>query len=307
MAILNRAHNDFHGEQTGFFGFFDVENDKEASTALFDAAAAWLRSRGAKSLRGPYNPSTNYEIALLVEGFEEPPAIMMTYNYPYYVDLIEGYGFQKAMDLYTYSIDVKDFVVRDKLTRVSERVKTRQKIRIRKVNMKDYESEVARIREIYNDAWSANWGFVPVSEEEFAHLAKDMKQIVNPNIVFIAEQEIEGSSQSKPIGFMLAVPDLNRALKKLNGRLLPFGIFKLLWHSRRVGAVRVITTGVVREHQSLGVASVFYEAIYREAPANGYPGGEVGWVLETNVLMNRVIEVLGARRNKTYRIYEVAL
>jgi hypothetical protein len=162
------------------------------------------------------------------------------------------------------------------------------------------------VRRVYNDAWSRNWGFVPVTDEEFEHLGKDLKQLVDPRVVLIAEQHREGS-EPRPVGFMLAVPDLNRALKKMNGRLLPFGLIKLLWHSRKIHSIRIITMGVIREFQSLGGGAIFLKEIYERAPAAGFPSGEMSWVLENNVMMNRAAEAIGGRRTKTYRIYEMPI
>lgn len=305
MVILNNAHNDFHAERAGFFGFFECEEDEETAITLLDAAREWLSSRGMEVMRGPVNPSTNYECGLLVEGFDVDPAIMMTYNPPYYADVLERYGFKKAMDLYAYSIDAENFNFSDKLKRVSDRTRERSGISVRTVNLKDFEREVEIVRQVYNDAWSDNWGFVPVSREEFEHLAKDLKQIVDPNVVFIAER-IDANG-NEPIGFFLAVPDLNRALKKINGRLFPFGLLKLLWHSRKINFIRIITMGVIKKYQNLGTAAIFYDAIYNGVPEHGYPYGEMSWVLENNLLMNRAAELIGGKRTKTYRIYELPL
>ena len=170
--------------------------------------------------------------------------------------------------------------------------------------MKDFKNEVEIIRQVYNDAWSRNWGFVPMSEEEFDHLAKDLKQIVDPRVVLIAEQVFDGSTP-RAVGFLLAVPDLNRALKKISGRLLPLGLLKLLWHSRKISSIRVITMGGILEFQNLGMGSIFLDEIYRRGPAAGFPTGEMSWVLENNVMMNRAAELIGGRRTKTYRIYEM--
>jgi GNAT superfamily N-acetyltransferase len=307
MAIVNHAHNEFHNERAGFFGFFEVDDDYDAAATLLDAASEWVRSRGARVIRGPVNPSTNYECALLVEGFDQDPAVMMPYNFAYYAEFLERYGFNKAMDLYAFDIAEKYFIVSDKLTRVADRLRKKDKISVRPVNMKNFKGEVEIVRNIYNDAWSVNWGFVPVSEEEFSHLAKDLKQIVDHRVVLIAEQEVEGSLTPRPIGFLLAVPDINRALKKLSGRLLPFGLLKLLWHSRKISFIRIITMGIVREYQSMGAGAIFLDEIYRRGPGSGYPSGEMSWVLENNVMMNRAAELIGGRRSKTYRIYEMPL
>jgi hypothetical protein len=304
MAILNRAHNEFHNEHAGFFGFFEVENDRPAAASLLDAARDWVRSRGADLIRGPMNPSTNYECALLVDGFEMDPMVMMTYNPAYYVELLEEYGMNKAVDLYAYDIGAHYFNHSEKLQRVAERLRKKSNISVRAVDMKKFKDEVGIIRQVYNDAWSRNWGFVPMTEDEFEHLAKDLKQIVDPRVVLIAEQANEGG-RSKPVGFLLAVPDINRALKKINGRLLPFGLLKLLWHSRKINTIRVITMGGIVEFQNLGMGSVFLDEIYRRGPAAGYPTGEMSWVLENNVMMNRAAELIGGRRTKTYRIYEM--
>ena len=304
MAILNRAHNEFHNERAGFFGFFEVENDEQAAGALLGAARDWVLGRGAAIIRGPVNPSTNYECALLVEGFDLDPMVMMTYNPPYYAALLEGYGMKKAMDLYAYDIAADYFNHSNKLQRVAERLRKKSNIKVRTVNMKDFKNEVEIIRQVYNDAWSRNWGFVPMSEEEFDHLAKDLKQIVDPRVVLIAEQVFDGSTP-RAVGFLLAVPDLNRALKKISGRLLPLGLLKLLWHSRKISSIRVITMGGILEFQNLGMGSIFLDEIYRRGPAAGFPTGEMSWVLENNVMMNRAAKLIGGRRTKTYRIYEM--
>jgi len=304
MAILNRAHNEFHNERAGFFGFFEVENDEQAARALLDAAREWVLGRGATVIRGPVNPSTNYECALLVEGFDLDPMVMMTYNPPYYAALLEDYGMRKTMDLYAYDIAADYFNHSNKLQRVAERLRKKSNIRVRTVNMKDFKNEVEIIRQVYNNAWSRNWGFVPMSQEEFDHLAKDLKQIVDPRVVLIAEQTIDGGAP-RAVGFLLAVPDLNRALKKISGRLLPSGLLKLLWHSRKISSIRVITMGGILEFQNLGMGSIFLDEIYRRGPAAGFPTGEMSWVLENNVMMNRAAELIGGRRTKTYRIYEM--
>jgi hypothetical protein len=304
MAILNHAHNEFQNERVGFFGFFEVENDQQAAASLIDAARDWVRARGADVIRGPVNPSTNYECGLLVEGFDLDPMVMMTYNPPYYAELLEACGMKKAMDLYAYDIAASYFNHSNKLQRVAERLRKKSNISVRTVNMKDFKNEVGIVRRVYNDAWSRNWGFVPMSEEEFDHLAKDLKQIVDPRVVLIAEQEIEGGGR-RSVGFLLAVPDINRALKKINGRLLPLGLLKLLWHSRKLGAIRVITMGGIIELQNLGIGSILLDEIYRRAPAADLGTGEMSWVLENNVMMNRAAEMVGGRRSKTYRIYEM--
>lgn len=228
---------------------------------------------------------------------------MMPYNFEYYQELFVQYGFQKAMDLYAYEIGVSVFNLSEKLKRVADRLKSKYNISLRNINLKDFKNEVQIVRQIYNDAWSANWGFVPVSEEEFKHLANDLKQIVDPSVVFVAERQ-EEDGKKRPIGFFLAVPDINRALKKTNGNLFPTGLLKLLWHSRKIGYIRIITMGVVREFQPLGIAAVFYDEIYRRASSGKFKDGEMSWVLENNTMMNRSAELIGGKVSKVYRIYE---
>jgi hypothetical protein len=274
---------------------------------LLDAACDWLHKRGAEFVRGPMNPSTNYECGLLVEGFDSPPRIMMPYNHAYYAGLIESSGFQKVMDLYAYDISHQSFRRGSKLDRVSERLKKNDRITVRTVNIKDFKREVELVRRVYNDAWSNNWGFVPVTEEEFNHLAKDLKQLVDPDVVLIAEQD-NAKGERTPVGFLLAVPDINIVLKRVNdGRLLPFGLLKLLWLGRKINQIRVITMGVVRSHQPMGLGSIFLSEIHKRAPEAGYYSGEMSWVLENNVMMNRAADLIGGRQTKTYRIYEKKL
>jgi hypothetical protein len=307
MAIINHRHNEFHGEKAGFFGFFEVEEDYDAARSLFEAARDWVGARGATVLRGPVNPSTNYECGLLVDAFDRDPAVMMTYNPPFYAGLIERFGFRKAMDLFAYEVDKESFISSDKLRRVADRLRKNEQISVRCVDLKKINREVEIVRRIYNAAWSENWGFVPVTEQEFEHLAKDLKQIVDPKIVMIAEQTVAGQSEPRPVGFFLAVPNINLALRKINGRLFPLGLPKLLWYSRKIDSIRIITMGVVKDVQGLGIAALFYDEMWDRGPKIGYIHAEMSWILENNVLMNRAARMLGGRRSKTYRIYEMFL
>ena len=296
-AILDRNHNDFHNEQAGFFGFFESIHDPNVSRALLDSARAWLTERGARVIRGPVNPSTNYECGLLVEGFDSSPVLMMTYNPPWYQDLIEGAGFRKAKDLYAYWIDPRQGPGA-RAGRIAARCQERYKVNVRSVRLKDIDSEADALWALYNAAWVGNWGFVPVTRDEFRHLAREMKPLVVPELTLIAE--IEG----KPAGFALGLPDINRVLRHLRGRLLPFGIFRLLYQKRRIRQFRVLAFGVKREFQLLGVAAPLYTALIANAARLGYEGCEFSWQLEDNFLVNRSVEALGGRLYKRYRIYE---
>ncbi|MFQ6617789.1 MAG: N-acetyltransferase [Fidelibacterota bacterium] len=298
-AILNRNHNEFQGERTGFFGFFESVNDREVSDTLFDAAAEWLKKRGMEVMRGPMNFSTNDECGLLVEGFNSSPVIMMTYNPPYYSELIENYGFKKAKDLYAYMIDNPE--PPEKLVRGVELIKRKKNISLRNVNLKKFDEEVEVIHDIYNSAWEKNWGFIPMTDDEFYYLAKNLKTIVNPELAFIAE--VNGL----PAGFSLAIPNVNEALIKINGRLFPSGFIKLLWYFKKIKSLRIITMGVKKEFRFMGIDALFYLETFRAGVRRGYKWAEMSWILEDNLMMIRALEDLNARRYKTYRIYDLPL
>jgi hypothetical protein len=300
-AILNNNHNNFHNERTALFGFFECVNDRDAASALLERAAQWGREQGMTCLRGPMNYSTNETAGLLVEGFDSSPFIMMPHNPAYYAELVENAGFEKSMDLYAWFL-LTDKGLNPKIVRVGERVLKDQNIRVRSINMKKFWSDVAIIKNIYNDAWSTNWGFVPMTDEEFEHLARDLKLVVDPRVVLIAEKNGE------PVAFSLALPDINQALKKINGRLFPLGLPLLLYHTRHIQRVRVLALGISKKVQNwngLG-AALYYESFRRGVDA-GYRSCEFSWTLENNDLINRSMQLFGAQVYKKYRIYERAL
>ena len=245
------------------------------------------------------NFSTNEECGLLIDGFDSSPVIMMPYNPRYYVDFFDRFGLKKGRNLLAYSL-TKDQVPPKDLQNKLEKIRERAGIVIRKINMSDFQGEIRRVKEVYNSAWSHNWGFVPMTDEEINHMAYQLKKIVDPDLVLFAE--IDG----KPIGFSMALPDINQALKKINGRLFPFGLLKLLWHSRKIDGVRVPIMGVVHEYQNKGIAAMFgVESFKVGTEKKGYVRGEMSWILEDNALMIRALERMGARIYKTYRIYEI--
>ncbi len=296
VATVNNRHNEFHKENIGFFGFFECVEDQEIANALFDKAVEYLRNMKVDLVRGPANLTSNDDWGLLLNAFDAPPMVMMPYNPPYYRELIENYGFKKVMDLYAYWQNTDD--VSDKAGRVAEKIKSRSKVSFRKINIKDWDNEVKRIRRIYNEAWSLNWGFVPMTESEFNHLAKDLKMILDPDFIIIAEDG------DRPVGFSLTLPDVNQALKKINGKLLPFGIIRLLYNLKKIKTVRVITMGLIPEYHKKGLDSVLYFETLKAGKRKGIIGGELSWVLETNEMMNRIAQSLGARIYKTYRLYD---
>jgi len=302
-AIINSRHNEFHNDKIGFFGFFESINDFGVASRLFDAAAEFLRVRGMDTMRGPCNFSTNDEIGFLVKGYDSPATIMNTYTPEYYLELAEKYGMKKAMDLYGYYLD-DTMPIAERVVKVAEKVQHREDLVIRKLNLKKLREEVEKVKYIYNKAWEKNWGFVPLTDEEIDHMADDLKMIIDPNIAFFAE--VKGN----PIGFSLSLPNMNEILIKLDGRLLPTGIFKLLYYMkihRIVKGVRTLIMGLIPEYRGRGIDNLLYLETIRQGPLHGYHWSEMGWILETNFKMNRAIEALGGRLHKVYRIYDYAL
>lgn len=296
-AIQDRNYMEFHSEKAGFFGFFECVNEPSVAAALLGAARTWLLERGTEIIRGPVNPSTNYECGVLVEGFNSPPVVMMSYNPPYYDALIQGAGLRKAKDLYAYWAPTEGAPM-ERFQRVAARSVEANEVKIRPIRMKAFAEDVELVWNVYNSAWSRNWGFVPVTRDEFIFMAHDMKAILEPGLVLL------GEVQGKVVGFALGLPDINQALKHTNGRLFPLGLLKILYHKRSIRSLRVLVLGVVEEYRTAGVAAGFYAELFRQAVRLGYNGCEASWILEDNTLMNRSAKALGGKRYKTYRIYE---
>jgi GNAT superfamily N-acetyltransferase len=298
-AIINHLHNEVHGEKTGFFGFFETLPDAGVPAYLFRAAADWLQSHGMERMRGPASFSSNEEWGLLVDGFDRPPMVMMTYNPPAYARYLEDYGFVKARDLVAYYIS-GDVPVPDVLLRAA-RLTDSSPVTIRSMDMKHYYEDVAKVREVYNSAWEKNWGFVPMTREEIDHMARELKPVVDPDFVLFAE------SEGKTVGFSLVLPDANQALRAANGRLFPFGLVRMLLAARRIKEVRVLTLGVIPGYRRRGIDTMLYRRMWETALRKGIKGGELSWVLEDNLLMRRPLERIGARVYKTYRLYDLPL
>jgi GNAT superfamily N-acetyltransferase len=296
-AIRNQAHNEFHADRVGFFGFFETIDDASVAGGLFDAAAAWLRPRGLDTLRGPASFSTNDEAGLLVDGFDTPATVMNPHNPRYYVSLVEAAGFRKAKDLLVYQRSSKGLPPR--LVEGSELLKKRYGISIRTLDMKRFDAEVARIKRLYNHAWERNWGFVPMTDHEFDHLAGQLKPVVVPRMVVFAERAGE------TIGFAAGLPDLNVALRRNpSGRLFP-GILKVLWAARKIHRARVLLLGTLKEWRGKGVDALLYRAIWENAiAAIGCTWGEAGWILEDNQAMRNGLVRMGFEVYKTYRMYD---
>jgi GNAT superfamily N-acetyltransferase len=298
-AIHNYLHNDIHGDKVGFFGFFECEEDPEAAAALFDAAAGWLREHGLDTLRGPASFSVNDELGLLVQGFDTPPVLMMPHNPPRYVPLLEGLGFTKAKDLIVFQRQATPLPQR--LAEGAALLEKRYQIRVRSIDMKRFEDEVGAVKKLFNSAWEKNWGYVPMTDREIDHLAQQLKQIVVPELVLFAEREGE------TIGFAVALPDLNVALRtNRSGRLFP-GILKVLWAARKVQRLRIALLGAVPEWQGRGVDALLYKSIWENAMRKGFNWGEAGWILEDNHAMVNGLVRMGFEPYKTYRVYDRAV
>lgn len=301
-AIVNRTYNEFHGEPLGFFGLFESIDDQGVADVLLSTAESWLRERGMTAVQGPMNLSTNEEICspgVLVDGFERRPAIMMAHTPPYYARLLERADYVKAKDLLAYWIDSRE--PNPRLRQGYERALRSGDITVRSLDMRRFDEEVATIQRIYNSAWERNWGFVPLSNEEVLHAAAQLKPVVNPDVCAIAHY------RGEPIGFILSLPDYNIALHRMNGRLFPFGIFKLLWHRRRIDTVRTITLGVVPAHRGKALDALLIAHINLQAMNHGIWRSECSWILEDNRPMRRVLERNDAVADKTYRVYEKPL
>ena len=304
-AMVNDRHNEVHHELMGSFGFFETIDDPEVASALLHAAEEWARGQGMTTMRGPLNLSMNDEVGTLIDGFDEPPMVMMTYNPRYYPGLIEGNGYGKVMDLWAWILKTEESLANapEKLTRVANKVMQKHNLRIRKVDMKHYDRDVALVKQVYNAAWQRNWGFVPMTDHEMDHLAAGLKPMIDPDMVFIAETE-----EGKPVGVALSLPDLHQALRRSGGgHYFPFGLLKFMWHRRHINQSRLMIMGMVEEYRGWGTDAVFYLETAREGLKRGYQRMEGSWILETNTMMNQTIEHLGGKVYKTYRVYEKPL
>jgi GNAT superfamily N-acetyltransferase len=298
-AQIDRNFNEFQGHDWGMFGFFECADDPDAAAALLSAADSWLRARGRDRMVGPMDFTTNDECGILIDGYELLPTILTNWHHPYYPGLIEGAGLTKAMDLYMWSLDVADRgSVHPAIWRIAADVERKYGITVRNMRKKDMEAEIGRFLKVYNAAWERNWGFVPLTEEEVRHYAKDLKQILDENWAFIAEKDGE------PVGAALTLPDYNQVFKHMNGRLLPIGWAKFLWYRGKIDRVRVFALGVKPEYQHTGVGAKLYEMHWDAGERTQQGRGETGWTLESNTPMNRAMERMGGKIVRTYRIYE---
>lgn len=299
LAIVNHAHNERFGERRGFFGFFECEDNQETANGLFDSARQWLAERDIHLLRGPINPSGNYTLGLLLDHFDMMPTFMMTYNPPYYKDLIEKYGFQKAQDLYAYWGSIQMLPsINKKLQPIADQVAERYNVRIRPIDKRRFSEDVRVFLDVFNRSCVNMWGFVPMSEAEVDHTAKGLKHLIVPELAYGAE--VDG----RVIGAVFGLLDYNPRIKAINGRLFPFGFIRLLSFKKKIKKIRVISTNVLPEFQLLGIGMVLVGALVPQALKWGLEEAEFSWVMESNSLSRGALEKGGAVRRQSYRIYD---
>lgn len=305
-AQVDRLVEEKEGARIGHFGMFEAHDDPEVAAALFAAAEAWLAERGCLKVQGPFNLSTNGECGLLVDGFDTPPYIMMGHARPYYRALIEGCGYVKAKDTIAYDFNVReDQPPRNK--RIIAAGARNPALRIREIDMSRYAEELVTIIDIFNDAWADNWGFVQLTEAEARHLAKEIKPLIEPHRVHICEFDGE------PVGMMVTLPDLNDLIKDLKGELLPFGWAKLFWRlkvtypPRMRCALMGVRRSLQRSRYSAAIALMLIEAARPEVVKRGAVESELSWVLEDNKGLRTILEEMGAKIYKTYRLFEKPL
>ncbi len=303
-SIVNGMHLQKYDDGMGFFGFFECVDDDVVAGALFDAAATWLQEQGLTGMRGPANPSLNDTAGLLVDGFDSDPSILMPYNPPYYDDFFVAYGFERATTMWAYYVH-KKYVQTDKLRRGVQLVKRRTSgLTLRTLDMDRFDEEARTILDIYNDAWENNWGHVPMTDAEFDQLAHDLKQIVDPEMVFLLEHE------DTPVAFSISLPNLNQALKHVSdGRLFPLGLPKLLAYAQFGGIyeVRMPLMGVRKQYQGRALDALLVLATIENGPPNGYDACEMSWVLDTNRRLINSLESMGGVVDKEYAMFEKSL
>lgn len=295
-AIFTKRHDN---SGLGYFGFLEFTEDQQVLAGLLDHAAKVLREHGFERMLGPVNPSTNYELGFLVQGFDQPPFLMLTHNPPYYDQMMLVTDCRKARDFYSYRISDKTFAPSDKQTRVAARLRERGHVSLRHPDLRQFDREIALIGDIYNDAWADHWGFQPMTAAEFRQMGREMRQILDPDLFYFIDYHGE------PAGFLMALPNYNEVFARIpDGRLFPFGIFKFLKYRRKIHSARVITLGIRRKFQHLGLAGMVYPEIGAQLIRKGYPNCEISWVVEDNGPMNSAAVQLGGEISKTWRLYE---
>jgi GNAT superfamily N-acetyltransferase len=299
-AQVDRSFNDYHQNRWGMFGFLELENDPEVIDALLAGAAAWLRGQGCDKAVGPMDFSMNDESGVLIEGYERPPMIRQAWHPPHYRELCEGAGLAKVVDLYMWELHIsgKENVL-PVIWELAEKLEPEHGIRIRRMTRRGLRRDLDAFAEIYNEAWSRNWGFVPYAKEDLDAYAMDLHLVFDPDWFMVAERE-----DGEAVGVAITIPDINQVLRRMNGRILPFGWWHYLRRRRIIDGCRVGFLGVKREYQHTGVAAALYAEHFETSERTRVKWGEMGWILETNTPMNRAMEGMGGRIVKRYRIYE---
>ncbi|HQO76147.1 MAG TPA: hypothetical protein PLB50_05650 [Candidatus Saccharicenans sp.] len=296
-AIIDFNHNEYHGEKVVFFGLYESLNDEQVARLLLETVIDWGKKRGMEILRGPANLSMNDECAFLLEGFDRPPTIMMPYNPPYYIELMEKCGLSKAKDLYAYFMD-RDHETEQQVKAVVGKIKQITSFKMRTANLRKVQQETKKIAYIYNQAWAKNWGFVPWTDNEMKFMGKSLKAFADPDLVIFAMHN------GQEVGFAFGLPNYNEITKSLNGRLFPFGIFKFMLNRRKITGMRALVFGVLPRYQRTGLSYLLYDELETRAKAKGYKWAETSWQLEDNEAINRFTASIGGRIYKKYRIYE---
>lgn len=301
-AIDNFKYNEFHGSDIGFFGFFECIDDQEVANALLEKVKQYHLEVGNKFLHGPVNPSTNYESGLLLEGFDDAPKIMMTYNPPYYIRLLENFGMKLEMRMFAYKFEEEDVLKNEKFLRVKDFALTRSKCTLRNINPKNLKLEIENIKKIYNKAWENNWGFVPMSDAELDLMASELKLILDPSLAPMIVNE-----HGEVIAFALALRDINQITKNFNGKLFPFNFLQLLFNKSKMDWLRVVLLGIMPEYRGKGLDAVLYYEIIKNGMNLNVKHAEASWILESNEGMNKGVQVVNGEKYKTYGIYQIQI
>lgn len=305
-AQIDARWDEYRGGNDGQFGFFETVDDPEVANALLDAGCEWLASRGREKVYGPMDFTTNDELGIMIEGFENRPVILEPWHPPYYQRLVEGAGFGKAMDLLMWHLKMGKLMEGLKfhpaIHEAAQKSLDENDITIRSMKKSDMANEVARFHEVYNEAWGDNWGFVPITDEEVEFHAATLRMVIDEDWAMIAE-----TGDGEVVGAALTLPDINQVLAKMNGRVLPFGWLKFLRGKRDIDVVRILALGVKKKWQHTGVAAALYVRHMETTDPDGVMTGEAGWILETNESMNRALEGMGGKVTKKFRIYEKQL
>ncbi|MGQ9819369.1 MAG: hypothetical protein ACUVQ1_05530 [Candidatus Kapaibacteriales bacterium] len=300
-AIVNHNHITTHKDRTAFFGFFECINSIEVARILLETVENWLTQKGYETILGPVNPSINDEIGMLIDGYDLPPVLMMTYNPKYYNDLMEACGYSKAKDVYAYLLEPSTFI-HEKAVRMQDIIKKRYNIAIREVDLKNktqFKKDVQTLKDIYNSAWVPNWGFVKWTDEEFDYIAKDLKMIAEPKLALIVE------ANGKVAGFGLALPNINECLIYNRSGSTLGALYHILTKRKNIKFIRIIALGIMPEFQKTGIDAILYYELGTRAINLGYRFGEASWILEDNEMMNRALNsTMGGKIYKTYRLYQ---